>query len=229
MSHVLCLGCARPYRPGEGEELRCPHCGFVTDPDLYEKIEARATDAVRYGWQYRRVYSDQAPEDTTRYYLPEPSQLLIWAAIAAASGVIGNASWALVRSIVARLVEWASSETELSDQDIETLRQQSERDLLFHYLDDYFGRRTPYPPHVRAAVIEEMLVHEATDMAKEKGLPESYPETIEGMIQLAIERLPQTPEEMKEVFEEAARRIRDRPDLSEDDFAECWKNVDLSG
>ena len=95
-SLALCCSCGAVFEASDGPELQCPHCGWRIDSAAYRALLSAAQEAVKFGWQYRRRYEADVAEygRIERYYcLAECEEALQFAALAAASGVIGGLAY----------------------------------------------------------------------------------------------------------------------------------------
>jgi len=115
--------------------------------------------AVRYGYQYRARYeADLAAGDVqSRYALPFPDGAAVFIALAAVSGIIGGASYDLVKSVVARLLRRFSSDTsDLMRFDRSVLDEEEEREKFLKYILEFVFTPDDIDPAVTSLLVEEM-------------------------------------------------------------------------
>jgi len=152
MAHQrLCLACATIF---DLEAVAvCPVCTSRHDEDLYHRVADLAHDVVYHGHLYRRKYEDNITSGDTRarYLLVEPSDVLVWLGITVLSGILGGASWDLVRAVAGRIRN-SLSDTDTPTPDVDVLRNDAE---------EYVTGMANIDPAVRSAILEEILVHAA--------------------------------------------------------------------
>lgn len=137
--YILCLACAN-VSAFNAQATTCPHCSAGIDPAAFHRFYMYATDALRYGHQYKDYYSEQDQSnigDHVHACLAELPAVYKFIAVAIASGIIGGASWELTKSAVIRVVAQFSR----SDAGI-VIRQEptidsGELDRLAHDIEGY--------------------------------------------------------------------------------------------
>lgn len=98
----ICFYCASIYEAEDKEVLVCPICGKSISMAEYERIMQGMRQAVFGGWTCRIQYENEKNEGK-RYYTEQCGEILNFVAIAAASGVIGNVSYDIVKKVLNKL------------------------------------------------------------------------------------------------------------------------------
>ena len=102
---VLCLHCAEVLPPGQVPAV-CPECRSPTDPINASHLLYFGRNAFKYGYQYRGCYEAEYRETrkvASRCQLLSFSEFMTFAAIAAASGIVGNAAYDLIKAVLRKL------------------------------------------------------------------------------------------------------------------------------
>lgn len=105
-SYAICFNCASLYSLSITDQYTCPYCKHSFDADFYKEILDYAKTAVYYGYDYRKKYEEQIQAEgkiTTRYYLSDPFAIACFIGVAALSGIIGNASYDLVKKAIGKI------------------------------------------------------------------------------------------------------------------------------
>jgi len=152
-SKALCFSCADVFdKAGESKYISCPQCGFSIEEKRYREFYRHAFYALRYGFQYRRqIEQDQDKEDKVHFNLSPLGELATFIALAAASGVLGNAAWAGVKLAIKKIIKQNKSvenERTFSDSEIEQ---------LIAYISDYEDGFKNLPEKVQNDITEEIL------------------------------------------------------------------------
>lgn len=153
MSHKICLGCANvSSMTKKGGCYVCCNCGHTVSWRLYKQLVCSAANCAYYGYLYREAYEKQlrAQKKITTYYaLPEPSVLLVFCALAALSGIVGNASYDFVKKIVKRLA------VELKDK---TMLKEAKVTRFYESIEQYCRQSSTVDVRVREAIAHEEYV-----------------------------------------------------------------------
>ena len=224
---VLCCSCAAFFEGDSGSVLQCPHCGWRIDDGAYKALLGAAQGAAKYGWQYRRRYEADVAQygRVERYYcLPECEEALHYAALAAASGIIGGLADDAVKQVIRKIAaalrrdEGKSEETSI----FYLIDHPEEMDRFIQYIDEYYTCFDSISEEVRNAVFEEMVVDKMSP-TMDRLLQEANPD----MDTEGIRRISPFPEE--EIFRcmlEVRREVDQRHKLRREDFAGFWENKD---
>jgi len=99
---IVCPACAAVRSDSGRVVLVCPECGFRLGRARYDRMIEAARDAARLGHVYREVYKRDKGAEHRDYYIGV-DDALVFAALAALSGVIGNATYDAIKAFIARL------------------------------------------------------------------------------------------------------------------------------
>ena len=158
--HSICLSCGtvRAETPADG--TACPDCSFVFDSARHARVVSFARRAVRYGYQYRRIYERdiESGVDDRRHYAEKLNEVYTFIALAILSGILGNASYDAVKAAIRRI---RATYPALCEQLWEKLA--AEREILGQYLLDIAARPRLIPRPVLMAIIDEVVVELAQE------------------------------------------------------------------
>ena len=228
MSHTkLCCSCGAVFEAADGPELQCPHSGWRISSKEYKALLSAAQGAVKFGWQYRRCYESDIAEygRIERYYcLPECEEALQFAALAAASGIIGGLGYDAVKQVIQKIAAALGRDKHKSGETsiFYLIDHPEEMDRFIQYIDEYYTCFDSISEEVRNAVFEEMVVDKMSP-TMDRLLQEANPD----MDTECIRRMSPFPEE--EIFRcmlEVRREVDQRHKLRREDFAGFWENKD---
>lgn len=219
----ICFHCASIYETEDGEILTCPVCGKSILSSEYEKVMQGIRQAVFGGWTCRERY-DGAEDDGRRYYTEPCSEILNFAAVAVASGLIGNMSYDIVKKVFGKIVsylKWSKKSSE--DETLVSFLESPEKIKKFsEYISAYYDEYEGADAKTKNAIMEEVIVDHASHIID--GLIKMRHKDID--IDKEMEDSPHTREEiMKMVLE-----IRDKVNvkrLEEEDFKGFWDDIDI--
>lgn len=162
MKNAICFQCACVFPQKSNMTIECPDCHYQADPQTYENLLAYATDAVNYGYHYRLLYENEYEYDTS---LSTRASILveeIWTfcALAALSGIIGNAAYDLLKTVILKIVGQfkQKNDSHQVEQIIKILEDPTQFELLMRYLKDFHNGMPGLNPTVKRAILEEMEV-----------------------------------------------------------------------
>jgi hypothetical protein len=206
LSWVLCLECATLFKAVQSGIHECPNCGNRFSSETLFNRTKLASDAVRFGYQYRMVYEEGLQEEGPRRHhslllLPE---VVEWVVLAAISGIIGGASLDLAKHAVAKLRMQIAAEPELKDlEQAKVVLNEEEFRKLLVYVADFLKGMENVPPEVRAAIINEMIMDRAVElMERREGASES-----------------------RSPIEDAVEELNKEDLLDQADFEDMWKRM----
>ncbi|EPI0764003.1 hypothetical protein H2C68_07460 [Vibrio alginolyticus] len=168
---VVCVGCADVISiDTKSERTKCPICTTEICNDVYRKISTYSRYAIRYGHHYKDYYSDPTTDINGRIIKPcleEPTVLETFIAQAVIGGILGNAAWSAIVSIIKKLVD-----EHATPKDIERVRKRIEptfgeeqvsveklieeglvRDILIFYRED--GN---FSPEVEEEIVADSMM-----------------------------------------------------------------------
>lgn len=213
LTHYICFNCATIFPIVDDEAMTCTECGYIIEPDLYDKIINYAFEAVYYGHDYREKYEEQINdrgEITERYCLHEPSTILCFLAIAALSGVVGNLSTELVKKAFKTILNKVKNCKEDIGQNKVSFLKDAEIDVYIQQVNVFHNDFQGIDPSVKAEITKEIFIHELIDSL----LPEMKKKNMEITEKMIFEIVKQT-------FD----RVKTRQKLSKQDFENFWKAI----
>ena len=211
LSATLCLGCATwSCIVKKGNCYVCSVCGYTIACSSYRNLVNYAANSVYYGYLYREAYEKQLAKKkriTTCHALADPSALLVFCALAALSGVIGNASYDLVKKIVKRLA---------SSQNNKELVKEVNIRKLYVYLEQHHCHSLEVDVRVRQEIEKEQIIWTRTDAVSS------------ALANTDIARLPK--KEMETVFfdalTKAASALKSQQAPSSSAFMKLWSKLE---
>ena len=217
----ICFHCASIYEMEDGEILTCPVCGRSMQLSEYERIMHSIRQAVFRGWTCRVEY-ENAEDDGKRYYTEPCGEILNFIAVAAASGVIGNFSTAILRKVYYKIISYLKqSKRNCEDETLVSFLESSEKIKKFsEYISAYYDEYEGADDKTKNAIMEEVFVDHVSHIID--GLIKMRHKDID--IDKVMADSPHTREEiMKMVLE-----IRDKVNterLEEKDFKDFWDEI----
>lgn len=156
---ILCLHCAIAI---DGNCTECPNCGVLINLKAYYRILEKINQYILFGYSYRKKYEEQYAETgkiDTKYQLGILSEPFAWVGLAVISGVIGGASWDLVKYLSKKIA------SQVKDENLTKLVSNEEKLKRFSvYMLDYHQSFRGVTDDVQGAIFEEMRAHVAEHM-----------------------------------------------------------------
>lgn len=148
----LCFNCARIFRSEPVADLQCPECSYQISRKRYEDFYRYAFYAARYGIQYRSYYEGSEPP-YAKPMLANLGELGAFVAIAAISGVIGNAAWDAVKHAIVKVLAQREScrdhhRLKFGPEDVEK---------LIEYVVEYDRGFKSLPESIQSNLMEEII------------------------------------------------------------------------
>lgn len=155
---VLCTSCGKLIAAGDRMEVQCPACDANTSMATVDALRNYAAEVIYYGYQYRSIFERSSSRDVPKLSLSFAGEAFLWVAVAMLSGIVGNASYDLVKSVVCRLRDDAGQMTS-SDPSYERLASVTDEELerMFEYARDYHDEMKRVSDGVKAQIIEEII------------------------------------------------------------------------
>ncbi len=156
----LCLSCASIIDNGNS----CSACGSPISRD-YDIIVSAAKSSVEFGILYRNYYESQLTrngEISSKASIVPPDQWLVFIGIAALSGIVGNASYDLIKSVIRKIISKAKREGGESCFTEFQLESSHGIEIFIEYIREYNEGMPNVSPEVRSAIVEEILIHGIT-------------------------------------------------------------------
>jgi hypothetical protein len=155
---ILCLSCAHVFLSRKGTNAHvavCPKCGRSTNLSEFDELYRDAARILRYGHSYRAIFERQIKEQgeiRSRASLADAPSWLVFATVAALSGIIGNASYDLIKHAIRR---FQRSHPKRPDYGNVNLKTDQEIEFFIgrtrEYVDDLVG----VDDRIRALIREE--------------------------------------------------------------------------
>lgn len=149
----LCFKCAELY---EGHQ--CNFCG-AEHPDNYDAMLEYSKQVYEMGVNYRNFFEEKvASEGKIRCFasLIQPEQWLVFIGIAALSGVIGNASYDLVKSVIKKIVEKAKQDG--AEKIVKQFDLDAKIEIVIIQIHEYINTPEKIHPEVLRGIKEEERV-----------------------------------------------------------------------
>ena len=220
MINALCLQCATLLPSGTEELIFCPACGFSIQRSTFQQLFDYASDAIEIGFHYRRKCEVEGITNK-RSSLPPLSEIWVFVALAALIGIIGNATYDLVKKTIRKIIPTqgkAREETKRTTGSFLDLEDDSFLNLFIEYMSDFHNGFNNLPPDLRDYLDEELLVHQMVRLSDDevfedylsKGLKEKSEEEKKAFLVTPIKAL---------------RVVEKRRIPSTEDFIGFWKKL----
>lgn len=201
----LCFKCAELHEGG-----KCPFCG-EEHPDDYDAIVERAKQAYEMGINYRKFFEDQiVSEGKVKCYasLVPPEQWLVFIGVAALSGIIGNASYDLVKNVIKKIIEKAKKDG--VDEIAKKFDSDYKIEILITHINEYINTPEKIHPEVLHGIKEEMQVDDYMY---------GFTEIMEVKSNKKL-----TPEKVEEVIKQIKDRKLKADSINRENFSHFWDN-----
>jgi hypothetical protein len=163
---ILCTQCAHIYPDTDTDPLSCPQCHTHIATTDYALLIKYSREAARFGHIYRLMYEEAKKHDdcNTRAQI-ELHELWAFAALAALSGIIGNASFETVKLVIRKIIAFANSHSPARSRPM-LINGDDEQHLhtFLSNLQDFANGMQNVDPWVRHVIVEEMLVDQSTNL-----------------------------------------------------------------
>ena len=193
---ILCLQCATVFVSKAEEVAACPHCASPTDVAEFQCLYSEASRVLMLGHMYRAVYEDQYAQEgeiTSMYSLHDPESWCVFASIAALSGVIGNASYDIVKTVIKRL--HAGRPDGCKQQDSLSASNNS-IEVLVRHTKEFIGGMSEVNVVVRQCIEEEERADlvskarsDAISQVREDSSPDEEAASVEQAVRMALQRI----------------------------------------
>jgi hypothetical protein len=160
--YALCFHCASMYTIPKSGKYVCPYCGLSTSKLQYHSIIEYASNAVYYGYNYRKKYEMQLQKKgkiTVRYCLPDPSTIACFIGVAALSGIIGNVSYDLVKKIIQKILKNKLSESNSGSKQKIKLANKIEINTFIQFIREYHSNEFTTNSEVKYEIDKEQLIN----------------------------------------------------------------------
>lgn len=115
-------------------------------------------DAVRYGYQYRKV--SETIGDNLHFSLPEPSSILLWIAGAVASGIVYD----VIKATCIRIISYLRDNNKRVDKETETIISDEEKLKEFTvFIEEYYTHSMKISEQQEKNIKEEVAADTAAE------------------------------------------------------------------
>src|SRR4030095_16744513 len=156
---VLCLQCANLLRSSSKGKLTCRNCGWAIEAADFRDLYSEAERVLRFGHFYRERYEGQRTRQgriNARWSLAETPQWLVFVEMAALSGIIGNAAWAVVTNVIKRLY---MKHPKRAGHGRIRLSEDDTINMLVQHSREYLDGMPNAEPELRRAIEQEEHAH----------------------------------------------------------------------
>lgn len=216
-TRALCLSCGEVIDFPKELDKCCIECGAELDPKAILHFYEYAAEVYYYGVQYRRYYEDGYAKSDK---LPKPSlafdgEAFAWVMLAALSGVVGNATYDLIKSIINRIRENVIAGN-LPARDYSSMLELSDNELgeLIGFAREYRNGIDGLTKEVRSAIAEEIM---ADSIAHSPAIANELMKLMRSKKVTQKDR-----KRFAEVFRKALAAHQQRTHLSESSFSSLW-------
>lgn len=168
---LFCIRCGNIFSSQNQAHIVCPECGFRKDPQGYAEILRYAQEALRFGYLYRKQYEkDYAKRGNlnTRYCLCPASEIFVFLAVSAISGIIGGVSYDVIKKIVSKIKSKISSFPIKYDRKLNTvLNNPAELRIFIQYIKEFYTGLDNINPEIKNAIREEMIIGPISEITAE--------------------------------------------------------------
>ncbi|MBW2738870.1 MAG: hypothetical protein JRE64_08485 [Deltaproteobacteria bacterium] len=212
MSQILCFGCASIYEFPSDDDYTCPFCSYSIDGEKYKRILEYAKKAVYYGYEYRMAYEKQINDQgkiTLKHALFDPVTLTCFIGIAALSGIIGNASYDILKKVIGEILNKSKKVPDNIGQDKMTFFSETNIEIFIQYIREYHQEKSSAVDEVNYEIEKEGIIWNLTDTL--------YP---------VLKRGKPTRDEIHEAVNKAFDKRKETKKLKNTDFESFWNNIE---
>jgi hypothetical protein len=166
LSHALCFKCASIYTSSSADEYICPFCHYSIDEALYRKILNYAKIALYYGYDYRKAYEQQIHTDSKiakKYALSDPVTVACFIGVAALSGIIGGASYDLVKRVIGKIMRSSKEFSDNIGQDKITVSNETDIKVFIQYIQEFHEGKSNAVDEIKSEIEKERIIWNLTD------------------------------------------------------------------
>jgi uncharacterized OB-fold protein len=191
---IFCLNCAHVFLPKKVTSARsavCPECGHRTNLSEFDELYGDAARVLRYGHLYRAIFERQIkeqPEIKSMASLADAPYSLVFATVAALSGIIGNASYDLIKNIIRRL---QGSHPERYHYGNLKLKSEQDIQVFIRHTREYVDDLTDVDEKIKGLIREEERadVHGEQVAKAMKGVDTSDGETVSAIVRSVARKI----------------------------------------
>ena len=212
ISHALCFKCASIYTISSADEYTCPICHYFIDEALYRRILNSAQIAVYYGYDYRKAYEQQLHTDgkiAKKHALFDPLTVACFIGVAALSGIIGGASYDLVKRVIDKIMKSSKEVIDNIGQYNITVSNETDIKVFIQYIQEFHEGKSSAVDEIKREIEKERIIWNLTNTL--------YPVLTEGN---------PSREKIHEAVKMAFDKYQDIDKPLPTDFDSFWEDVD---
>ncbi len=212
LSHALCFKCASIYNLSSADEYSCPFCHYSIDEALYRRVLNYAKTAVYYGYDYRKAYEQQMHTDgkiAKKYALLDPVTIACFIGVAALSGIIGGASYDLVKRVIGKIMRSSKEVSDNIGQDKIRVSNETDIKVFIQYVQEFHEGKSSAVDKIKREIEKERVIWNLTDTL--------FPVLTEGN---------PSREKIHEVVKMAFDKYQNVDEPLPTDFDSFWEDVD---
>lgn len=216
-TQLICFNCANLFSYEGGSNIVCPECAFSINRKVYNRLINYASEAAEYGYLYRQTYEKDFHKGklNSRYQISF-DEIWIFAALAALSGVIGNATYDLIKIAINKIrrkrAEFTKASIFVSASRV--LGNEEQFKLFLRYIEEFHKQGLKgLPDEVAIAILEEMFVDETVKL---------LPRGSDGEHRVASK------EELIEIHRQALVNVASKKKPKKKDFEKFWEEMENS-
>jgi hypothetical protein len=166
-------------------------CDNCDGREIEAQVIQLCRDAALYGWYYRRAIENDVAQNRHRHRAMSVPEWLQFAAVAAASGVIGNAVYDAIKALVILFVKKAATRLKASEKAAAKRFVENDIDAFISAVSEYArdgGRGLP--SEIQLRIYEERLTWSVTDVlfdAKGHKGPKPSREEVERLVRTKLD------------------------------------------
>lgn len=163
---VLCFNCASIYIRSKGQRYICPHCKYSISKERYNHIKDYAKEVVYYGYEYRKAYENQIcayGKISSHYCISEPSSITSFLGIAALSGIIGGASYDIVKKAIGRILSYSKKNNRSKKQTRIIYSNKIDINIFLKNIQEYHTNRLATDDAVKSELVKEKFIVHLTN------------------------------------------------------------------
>ncbi len=219
----ICFHCASIYEIEDREIFTCPVCGRSIPSSEYERIMQNIRQAVFGGWTCRVEYED-SEGNGKRYYTEHCGEILNFVALAAASGLIGNMSYDIIKKVFGKIGSYLKrNKKNREDKTLVEFLESPEKIKKFsEYISVYYDEYEGTDDKTKNAIMEEVFVDHVSHIID--SLIKMKHKDID--IDKVMEESPHTREEIMKMVLEIRNKVNIKR-LEEEDFKNFWDDINI--
>jgi hypothetical protein len=168
-------------------------------------------NVVYFGYDYRKKYEEQVNSKgmiSIRYSLPEPGTIACFLGVAALSGIIGGASYDIVKEVIRRIISGSKKNTHDKSKARIQIFNETDVNIFFQYIQEYHTDKMATNDDVKQEITKEKFISHLANA--------TAPALMKGKL---------TPEKIHDALKKAAKTYQNIEKPNPQDFSSFWKNM----